>query len=465
MHKNIKRKIGIILSLSILISVPSFAEENSIDSGLSKLNSIINLTKRTYVKELSNDEIFDATYRGLFKSLKLESAYYSQEEFSEFVDQLNSLSINLGITIDNQDNGNVITSVSKGSSAYEKGVLPGDIVTSINGEEINGKEVLEVHRLLSGHEWENITIKVRRVGVDSEIEYDLVCKKIQANQISYEVIDNIGYIKIFQFTETNISFFDEAFNKLVKEEKVEGIIIDVRDNFGGELDSTAYIMDYFIPIEEKLLTLKYRVKEDEELLSTKEKVDLPLVILANERSVGSSEIFTGSIKEFPNVAVVGKQTFGDGRLQWIVPLQDGSGVKLTIGMIFTSNMKQIDSIGIHPTYLVENKNSEIERVLNVFSPMNSIRHSVIGMKDKDTLGAQERLNYLGYTTEESGYFNRDTELELAKFQSENGILNSGILNWETKSKLDEAVRVKASQKVDDLQKEKAVQVISELIKK
>jgi len=462
--KKFKRRVGIILTLSLVLTAHAFADEKVIDNGIGKLESLMELTKQSYVYEVSNKELLEASYKGLFNSLDSDSIYYNPEEFSILWNQLNSSSTNVGITIDNQDGQFFVASVSKSSSAMNQGIIPGDIITQINGTDVSEKNEVEIDALLSGNNGDSVTLKVRRDKIQTELGFTLVKQPTNPNQVDYEVIGDLGYIKIYQFSQDIMSYFEDALNTLVEEHAVKGIVLDVRDNFAGEIDAVASAMDHFIPMDQKLMTIDYRTGEDEELIAQKENLELPVVVLINERSVGSAEVLAGSMRAFGVTKIVGKQSLGDGRLQSIMPLEDGSGIKITIGMIYTSIMNPIDKLGIYPDYSVDNSNSEIARVFSTFSPMKSIGHSIKGMRDTDTLGAQQRLNYLGYTTDETGYFNLDTELEIAKFQLDNGLLNSGILNWETKAKLDEAIRIKASNVIDDLQKEKALQVMAELIK-
>ncbi len=123
----------------------------------------------------------------------------------------------------------------------------------------------------------------------------------------------------------------------------------------------------------------------------------------NERTVGGPELFAGALQASGRAEIVGQKTIGDGRLQWVAPLEDGSGLKMTIGLVQFGDNAHLDGFGIQPDGVVSNENLEMQRVYEKFVPMNRIQNSSVWMKNKDVLGAQQRLNYLGYTTKENSY--------------------------------------------------------------
>lgn len=456
-----KLLIGALLGSVIGSNVPVYAEDITLEEGLGKMWSLVDLSKQIYVYEIDNDALFEAAYHGIFDAMDDDSVYYNEAEFSVLMDQLNSKSIGPGLVVNRNNGDMVVISVYKHSAAEAAGVMPGDILTKVDQVTLENQSDSIVNALLSGIEGSRVAIEIQRKGVVDLIHLNLTRERMNPNQITYENLGNgIGYIKVVEFSQANMNFFDEALTTLVNQQ-ITSLIIDVRDNAGGEIDAVVHALDKITPVNVKLMEIDYRSFEDETYYSEVNGVQMPMVILANERSVGGSEIFSSALQKNAYAVVVGQPTMGDGGLQWITPLDDGSGVKLTIGQVLTADAYSFDDMGVQPTHVVANENHEIERIYTRFAAMNSIRDSIVGMKDEDTLGAQQRLNYLGYTVKESGYFGRDTEYTLAQFQLDNGLLNSGILNWETKGTLDEKVREKAAQIMDDLQLEKAIELLKQ----
>ena len=459
-RKNVNKLNKYVLSSVVgllLVSAPVNALEVSIEEGLSKANSLIEFSKQIYVHEIDNEAMFEGTYHGLFKALDDDSVYYNADEFQVLLNQLNSTSTGVGLAVDKTEDKIKVVTVYKGSSAQTQGIRPGDEIVLINGEDISDKDESIVDGLLSGTAYSNVSVQIKREGIIQPLDIELTRQQMNPNQVEYSNMNGIGYIKINVFTQVNVTYVEEALKALIDEQQIKGLIIDVRNNTGGEIDAIYEILDLLTPLDQALMNVDYRTFEDTAYTSVKEGYATPLKILVNERTVGGPELFAGALQANGRAEIIGQKTIGDGRLQWVAPLEDGSGLKMTIGLVQFGNNAYLDGFGIQPDGVVNNENLEMQRVYERFVPMNLIQNSTVWMKNKDVLGAQQRLSYLGYATKENSYFDKETELALAYFQRDNGLLNSGILNWETKAKLDEKVREKASQIIDDIQLSQAIE--------
>ncbi|MBN2617153.1 MAG: S41 family peptidase [Spirochaetales bacterium] len=323
--------------------------------------SIFQYVLNNYVDEISPEVLFEGAMTGLFNSLEdPHSMYLSKSQLLDLTDTTEGEFGGLGIHIQKQIVGLNTDTKSKelpyvkiispifGTPAYKKGLKSGDYITEINGEstiDLTSDDVLD---LLRGEPNTDVTIRILR---DRVVEFDVTITRaiIEIPTVKESIIDNIGYIQISQFSNHTAAQTEEVLKKFVKS-NVKGLIIDVRGNPGGLLNSVVEIAD-FIFDDGVIVSTKSRIEdENTELLATKGTLipkDLPIVILINSGSASASEILTGALKDRTRATVIGTKSFGKGSVQQMRYFAD-SGFKMTVARFYSPNGVTIDKLGIEP---------------------------------------------------------------------------------------------------------------------
>lgn len=326
------------------IKFNSIIGESASDKFISVYNEIVN----KYYEEIDEDSLVQAGIDGMIKHL--EDKYSIYIDTDNIVDQLDSTYDGIGIvTIEN-----VVSEVYKGSSAYRAGVEAGDIIIGVNDKVISKENYQELGVLLRENNGEN-ELKVKRN--EQELTFDVVIEKITIPTVNYDEYKledkRIGYIKISSMAKNTFEEFREALIELEKEE-LSGLIIDVRNNNGGYIDSAYNIASVFIDKGKNIYTLKSRNKEKTYVDETKENRKYKVVVLVNKSTASSAEILASSLKQSYGAILVGNSTFGKGKVQTIKYFDD-TALKYTSSEWLCADGSSIDGNGIEPDYKVENE--------------------------------------------------------------------------------------------------------------
>lgn len=258
-----------------------------------------------------------------------------------------------------------IVKVFEGSPALEAGMQPGDIIYKV-GETMVASESLDVlvNNYIKGEEGTPVKITVYRADKDEYVDLTVKRRKIEVPTVEHRMMDsNIGYIAVSEFDIITVEQFEAAVDELQKN-GMEGLIIDLRSNPGGVLDGAVKMADYLLPDdiskydkgEGKTLivyTADKNEKGDVYTASDKHELDLPMVILINGDSASASEVFTGAMKDYDRATVVGTTSYGKGIVQNLIPLGDGSAIKITTAHYYTPSGFDLHGKGIEPDVAVE----------------------------------------------------------------------------------------------------------------
>lgn len=314
-----------------------------------------------YIEEYYYDEtdvakLKDGLYSGLLEGLDDRySVYYNAEDYTQMQVSTTGQYYGIGAGL-TQDTETMVVSVSKvyeGTPAEEAGLLQDDVILTVDGTEGTSMEVTELVKLIRGEEGTRVHLEVYRPSTGEELEFDVERKNITLPSVSHKLLeDNIGYIGIESFERETAAQFEEALEEL-KGQGVQSLIVDLRYNGGGLVDSVVQILDDILPeglvvyVEDKAGNRKnYTSSGDSEL-------GMPLAVLINQDSASASEIFAGAIKDYGYGTLIGTKTFGKGIVQTIFPLEDGDAVKLTTAKYFTPKGNYIHGVGIEPDIELE----------------------------------------------------------------------------------------------------------------
>ncbi len=325
---------------------------------MNKINKLEALIDQYYMEDVDQQDIADGIYKGLLQSLDDPySCYYTEKEYKALLESSSGIYCGIGATVSQNVNTGIISIVKpfvKGP-AHEAGILPGDIVYKVNGEEVTGKDLTEVVSKIKGEEGTKAKITIIREGENDPIDYSIPRKMIEVPTIEYEMLDNkIGYIAVSEFDEVTAEQFSKAIKDLDSQGQV-GLIVDVRNNPGGLLSTVVSMLDRMLPKGLIVYTEDKYGKKEEEFSDDKEKFNKPLVVLINGNSASASEIFAGAIQDYKLGTIVGTTSFGKGIVQSIIPLTDGTAIKVTVSKYYTPKGKNIHGIGIKPDVEIELK--------------------------------------------------------------------------------------------------------------
>lgn len=331
-------------------------EANSYVRVVQKLSLLQNLIDTYYLDDVDEDALETGIYKGFISSLNDPySTYYTKEEYASLLESSSGVYYGIGAVVSQDVKTGIITVVKpyKDTPAYKAGLLPDDIIYKVEGEEVTGKDLSEVVSKMKGKAGTKVKITIIRDGSEDPIDLTIERQKISIPTIEYRMLDdNIGYIQIFEFDEITISQFNNAVSELEKA-GMKGLVVDVRNNPGGLLDSVVSILDRLLP---KCLIVytedKYKNRE-EEYAKNPDTFDKPLAVLINGNSASASEIFAGAIQDYGIGTIVGTTSFGKGIVQKVIPLTDGTAVKLTISKYYTPKGRNIHGTGIVPDVEVE----------------------------------------------------------------------------------------------------------------
>ncbi|MDL2310766.1 S41 family peptidase, partial [Peptostreptococcaceae bacterium OttesenSCG-928-C18] len=330
-----------------------------------KLNSLMDLINKNFLFDIDEENVKTSMFKGLFQGLDDPySIYLDKDERAALMESTSGEYAGVGLQVSvTKDNFIQVISPIKGSPADKKGIKTGDLIIKIDGDIYSGDQLNDAVSVMKGDAGKDVTLSIRRPVSDGsyeEIDFVITREIITLNTVEYTTIEDIGYISISNFGDNTDSEFESAFENL-KEKKVKGIVIDLRGNPGGLLNSTVAIADYILPEGIIVKTVDKNGKEEVKK-SDANSQDMPLVVLVNKGSASASELLTGALQDYKKAVVVGTVTFGKGIVQSSIPLDsigDDGAVNITVAEYFTPNNRKIHEVGVTPDNVIE-MDEEIE---------------------------------------------------------------------------------------------------------
>lgn len=330
-----------------------------------------------YLEDYDPSDLEEGIYKGMVDSLgDPYSTYYSKEELEEVQNSTEGIYYGIGayIALDKETEGGRITQVMDGSPAKEAGVMDNDVIVEVDGENVLGLSLQDIVSKVKGPENTQVVLTLYREGETDYIERTVTRKKIESPTVEYELLENqIGYIQITEFDAVTTDQFIEALQQ-AKADNMKGLILDLRNNPGGNLADVIAISKEILP--EGLIVYtedKYGERKEYSCDGTKE-IDVPMVVLVNGYSASASEILAGAIKDYGKGTILGTTTYGKGIVQKIFGNIDGSAIKLTISHYYTPKGSDIHGVGIEPdetlefdseAYLKDGTDNQLERAKEI----------------------------------------------------------------------------------------------------
>ncbi len=360
-------------------------EDQSYSQIMDKLVFLEMLVDNYYLEEVDRESFADGIYKGFIASLHDPySTYYTQEEYKQLMESSSGVYHGIGATVSQDAKTGVITIVKpfKTGPAYEAGLLPGDIIYKVENEEVTGVDLTEVVSKMKGKEGTKVRISIVREGESKPLDFTIIRRKIEVPTIEYQMLkDKIGYIIISEFDEITVTQFKQAVDDL-EDQGMKALVIDVRNNPGGLLDAVVAMLDRLLPKGLLVYTEDKHGNREEELAKDATKVNVPLAVLINGNSASASEIFAGAIQDYKVGTVVGTTSFGKGIVQKVIPLTDGTAVKLTISKYFTPKGRNIHGTGIKPDVEIELDEKLQKQVVIPIEKDNQLQEAIKILKKK-----------------------------------------------------------------------------------
>ncbi len=382
-----------------------------------------------------NPDLLASAIEGMTEELDNYSTYFSKDEYAAWQDSLSGTFAGIGVTIEQRGEYIVVVSPISGSGAEVAGVKAGDKIISVGEEIVIGKSVEYIRALIVGDVGTEVTIGVLR-GEDT-ISFTITRSIVEQPTISYGITDeNIGYISIASFAATTPRDVSDALKDFDKK-NIKNLIIDVRDNPGGELNSLLDTLRLFMP-KGDILHIHY--KDEAQNVTYKNNKNSSgkynIVILANENSASAAEAFSASMQDAKVAKIVGKTTFGKGSMQVIQRVITGGAIKLTVALYHSAKGNVVDKVGVSPDYYVRNYTQPL-----CYNPyILPMQFSTIideNSSPEEIEAAELRLKLLSiYPGDVDGVFDEDTKAAVKLFQEKFGIAPSGNLDIMTQVELD-----------------------------
>lgn len=339
--------IGIYLKAQTFSMSPAglVTQKEDVQSKLGMLEMYI---RGYYLDEIDDGQMEDYLYYGLVAGLgDPYAAYYNEEETQSMMDSSSGNYCGIGAVFSQNLITGVITvtRVYEGCPSYEAGLLPEDILYQVEGEDVTGQDLTNVVTKIKGEEGTEVTLTMLRG--EETIDFTMKRQMIEVPTIEYEMLaDHMGYILITEFDGVTDEQFKEALADL-QNQGMKSLIIDLRNNGGGSVESVCNIADALLP-EGPIVFTEYKGEEREARNSDENCAKLPMAVLINGASASASEILSGALQDYGVATIVGTQSYGKGIVQSVFDLQDGTALKLTTAKYYTPDGNDIHGVGITP---------------------------------------------------------------------------------------------------------------------
>jgi len=364
MKENFNLKYILIVITLILLNIFNAAYSKNIDKLYEKidlLGEVLEKVQDEYVDEIDQAEVMDFAINGILQSLDPYSAYMNPKIYEEMQTETSGEFGGLGIEVSMEGGVVKVISPIDDTPASRVGVKAGDYIVRINGEQVQGKTLMEAVNLMRGPVGSPIEITIRRKGLKKAKIFTIIREIIEIKSVISKLIDNeIGYLRLRAFNENSSNQLKGEISKLEKNNKLVGYILDLRNNPGGLLSQAVRISDFFLDDGEIVSTRGRKSRENRKFFAKKgDRIKgKPLIVLINNGSASAAEIVAGALQDQKRAVLLGEATYGKGSVQSIIPLRNKGAIRLTISKYYLPSGKSISEVGVTPDIKVEAENEE-----------------------------------------------------------------------------------------------------------
>lgn len=323
---------------------------------LKVFTEVLTLIQANYVEEVHSKDLVYGAIRGMLETLDPHSAFMPPEVYREMQVETQGSFGGLGIEITVRDRQLTVVAPIEGTPADRAGILAGDRIVKINGEPTKDMTLFEAVRKLRGPRGSQVTITIMREGFTEAKDFAITRETIEVHSVrSFDLGDRIGYIRMASFQEKTARDLERTLEQF-QTGGVKAMVLDLRNNPGGLLSQAVQVADLFLQKGQLIVYTEGRARNQDLRFSaehTKSLPQVPMVVLVNGGSASASEIVAGALQDHRRAVILGTPTFGKGSVQTVIPLNDGSGLRLTTAKYFTPRGETIQGKGITPDIQVE----------------------------------------------------------------------------------------------------------------
>jgi len=482
----------VIFLQQTLVYGVSQSSEGNIDTEY--LTSVINMISNKYRGEIDGKKLMEGALKGMLSTLDAYTTYFDSEETDEFYNDMEGSFEGIGVTLEKRSEYVVVIKVFSASPAEKAGIIPGDRIISVNGKSIVGASVEEATSLIKGKAGTKVDLEILRGEKNEVLKFKVYREKIEISPVEYEIKNGICYLKIESFNANTDKYVTRALEEADKE-NVTKIILDLRNNPGGEVGQAVAVAGKFVP---KGLITKLDFKSEDimdlEYVSELEEQKYKVAVLVNGLSASASEIVAGAIQDTGTGVLIGTKTFGKAKVQSIIPIltpeasrkyetklgvrvvdgydlmvkygifpQDDEimgTMKITTGVYSTPKGKMIDEVGLTPDIIVDDPELVNGIDINSLQKLSVTWKPDLNDNGIDIYYAEKILKALGYDVDTPDTFlDEKTYQAISKFRTDKKLYPGGVLDFTTQKALNAEIENLILKY--DRQYAKAVEVLNE----
>ena len=385
-----KRVLMQFFLLSLVVGMILFFNGNSrsvtagtgeVYKNIELFTEVLRQIEKSYVEPQDSQKLIQGAIKGMVQSLDPHSSFMTKEEHQELLMETKGSFSGVGIEITIRDNLLTVVSPIEGTPAYKAGIQAGDKIIKIDGKLTTEMTLPEAVKGIRGEKGTKVNLTIMREGADKPLEFSLTRDLIPIKSVrSYLLTPDIAYVRISNFQSKTAQDLSDALEKIENEGKLRGLILDLRNNPGGLLSQAIEVSDLFLDSGVIVSTRGRDSAQDLQATAHKEKTerDYPIIVLVNGGSASAAEIVAGALQDNKRAVILGTKTFGKGSVQTIIPLSDGSGLRLTTAMYYTPSGRSIQASGISP---------DVE--MKFIPPAEELKDSAGTIREKDLKGHME----------------------------------------------------------------------------
>ncbi len=339
---------------------------------------VLSQVKKHYVEETQTKDLVQGALRGMLAGLDPHSSFMTPDMFKEMQVETKGEFGGLGIQIGVKNNRLTVISPIEDTPAFEAGIQPGDTIIKVDDKPTKDLTLMEAVQHMRGARGTSVELTIEREGLEKPLIFNLKRDIIKIQSVRSKLLEgNLGYVRLNQFQEATVEDLSTELEKLVSK-NIQGLILDLRNNPGGLLTAAVGVSEQFLESGRLVVSIQGRngKKDEYRARASGKNYQYPMIVLVNHGSASASEIVAAAMQDWGKAVVIGTTTFGKGSVQTILPLSDGSGLRLTTAKYFTPNGKSIHSIGVQPDIVIDPKPAQLAK-----------QESSEGKKDESAVGS------------------------------------------------------------------------------
>tara|TARA_B100000029_G_scaffold492291_1_gene553388 strand:+ start:819 stop:1973 length:1155 start_codon:yes stop_codon:yes gene_type:complete len=353
-----------VITIVFFLNISNKVYSQNLDKLYEKIDlfsEVLEKIQNEYVNEVDQAEIMDSAINGALQSLDPYSSYMNPEIFEDSRTETSGEFGGLGIEVTMESGVVKVIAPIDDTPASKAGIKAGDYIVKIDGEQVQGKTLMEAVNIMRGPVDTKIELTVRRKGLKKAKIFTITRKIIEVKSVAAKLVDDkVGYLRLRAFNENSSSQLVKEISKIEKNKKLVGYILDLRNNPGGLLSQAVTISDFFLDDGEIVSTRGRKKRESRKFFAKKgDRIyGKPLIVLINNGSASASEIVAGALQDQKRAILLGETTFGKGSVQAIIPLKNRGAIRLTTSKYYLPSGKSISEVGIIPDIRVEEEDEE-----------------------------------------------------------------------------------------------------------